>query len=281
MNKPTSWPTIFPPQGGHIEVAAIADYVNERIEEARLHYNEVLRAQGKAPLSGDYAFEAVYLPKYPRDGWRRVGAGVPPFQIIGPGGLGGFGLHEFQGQEAIKERINEMNRLAMEAGGAPTPPAPSPVPTPTTPPPSPVPGPAPAPAPGGPLPPGTIPPFPTPGGGPPPVVVPVDPNTVRFTNGVSLKLLMHDTRFPGREAAHPRMITAATVGFYYTDPENIEVVAKVIDGRGFNQKLWVFSAGMTDVGVTLMAVQDGTSKIRAYRSEQGQAFPTTLDTAAF
>lgn len=130
LSAPTTWPTTFTVE----TVGPIADYLNEPIYAARILYNNRLVAQGKPRLSTEEQWDSAYLPLYPRDGWLRY-PGLPPYQIIGPLGLGGFGLHEFQGHPEIRARIDQMQALAT-AGGQPEPvptdaPAPAKTPTPT------------------------------------------------------------------------------------------------------------------------------------------------------
>lgn len=113
VTAPTAWPTVYNTD----TVGPIADYLNEPILAARAAYNARLVAQGKPKITDEQGFDAVYLPKYPRDGWLRYST-VPPYQIIGPGCVGGFGLHEFQGHQEIWARVYEMGKLCLS--GHPT-----------------------------------------------------------------------------------------------------------------------------------------------------------------
>jgi hypothetical protein len=59
------------------------------------------------------------------------------------------------------------------------------------------------------------------------------------------------------------------------------VVLKVLDGCGFNQRQWVFMAGLTDVPVVVTVVHSPSGETRTYLSPGGQAFLPVQDTSAF
>jgi hypothetical protein len=69
--------------------------------------------------------------------------------------------------------------------------------------------------------------------------------------------------------------------FYFFDPNNWELLVKVLDGCGINQRFWLLAAGTTDVEY-LMKVEDRfTGQIRHYANAGGQAAPAVVDTDAF
>lgn len=91
-----------------------------------------------------------------------------------------------------------------------------------------------------------------------------------------------DTRFPVGQACKGVMLTAQTGAFYFTDPTNLEVFVKVIDGTPVNGKWWVFIAGLTDVGVTVEVTDTTTgAQPKKYAGKQGEAFPSVQDTEGF
>ncbi len=68
--------------------------------------------------------------------------------------------------------------------------------------------------------------------------------------------------------------------FWFFDPTNPELLVKILNGCGLNNRFWVFWSAGTDVGLTL-TVQDtvrGTSKV--YTNPQGTAAKPVQDTAA-
>ena len=69
--------------------------------------------------------------------------------------------------------------------------------------------------------------------------------------------------------------------FTFFDPNNIEVVLKVINACAFNHRFWVYAAGTTDqqVTITVTDTKNGTSK--PYTNALGHAFSPILDSSAF
>ena len=76
-------------------------------------------------------------------------------------------------------------------------------------------------------------------------------------------------------------LTSDTGYFWFFDSTNIELVIKVLDGCGVNQKRWVFAAGLTDVGVRLEVTDTSSGESRVYTNESGVAFVPIQDTSAF
>jgi hypothetical protein len=83
----------------------------------------------------------------------------------------------------------------------------------------------------------------------------------------------------GQAAAKP--LTDDSGYFTFFNPSNVEVLVKVLDACGLNQRYWVFSAGLTNVRVevTITDTQKGTAK--TYTNPQGKAYQPVQDTAAF
>lgn len=282
--RPTSWPTSFPAYGSPptIEVQRIANYLNEPIMDARREYQEDLRQQGKPvpDLGNEYFWQGVYLPSFPANGWTAIN-GVP-FMLIGPLGISGFGLHEFPGDpdQPIRRRINEMQALANGQAVPPSAPPPAPAPAPAGPPPAPPvvdPGPIDTTCPAGQyfnhftnrcelnVGPGGAPPLPT--------VFRIGP--------IQLALSVTDDRLPGISRAIAVDLGGGTVGFRFSPEGSLQVFATVLDGRPVNGAWWVFSCGLTDVGVRLIAQHDDR-RVQEYGAGlKGVQFPTALDTRAF
>ena len=69
--------------------------------------------------------------------------------------------------------------------------------------------------------------------------------------------------------------------FYFFGQNNLELAIKVLDGCALNNRHWVYVAGLTDVGVSIL-VEDligGGSWTRS--SPLGSPFEPILDSAAF
>jgi len=77
-------------------------------------------------------------------------------------------------------------------------------------------------------------------------------------------------------------LTADTGYFWFFDPDNVELVTKVLNGCGTNDAYWVFAAGLTNLGVhlTVTDLQSGVL-MRTYDNPVGTPFAPIQDTEAF
>lgn len=69
--------------------------------------------------------------------------------------------------------------------------------------------------------------------------------------------------------------------YYFFDPSNIEMVAKVLNACGVNGNFWVFGAGLTNVKVTLFVVDTATGVSETYVNPLNTPFLPIQDTGAF
>jgi hypothetical protein len=76
-------------------------------------------------------------------------------------------------------------------------------------------------------------------------------------------------------------LTPDTGYFWFFDPANVEVVIKVLNACGFNQRYWAFIAGLTDVEIDMIVEDTQTSTVRRYGNALGSAFQPVTDTDAF
>ncbi|MEM9406694.1 MAG: hypothetical protein AAGA81_11710, partial [Acidobacteriota bacterium] len=76
-------------------------------------------------------------------------------------------------------------------------------------------------------------------------------------------------------------LTTDTGYFWFFEPDNVEVVVKVLDACAINGKYWVFAAGLTDVETDLQVVDSVTGAARSYTNDEGDAFSVVLDTGFF
>ncbi len=91
-----------------------------------------------------------------------------------------------------------------------------------------------------------------------------------------------ENRFGGRGMAVPVAMTDAGGYFYFSHPDNVELVIKVLDAcvdpyRHF----WVFAAGLTDVEVTITVRDTAAMVERTYFNPMYQPFLPIQDTLAF
>ncbi|HUO86064.1 MAG TPA: hypothetical protein VM617_01630 [Thermoanaerobaculia bacterium] len=81
--------------------------------------------------------------------------------------------------------------------------------------------------------------------------------------------------------AFPVALTRDSGYFWFFDADNVEVVVKVLEACPVNGHVWVFAAGLTNVGVEL-SVEDRLGGATWHRSHAaGPAFEPIQDTAAF
>lgn len=66
--------------------------------------------------------------------------------------------------------------------------------------------------------------------------------------------------------------------FYFFDENNIEMLIKILDGCGLNQRYWLFYAATTNVGFHLMVRDTVTGFEKAYTNDLGVSAPPILDT---
>lgn len=69
--------------------------------------------------------------------------------------------------------------------------------------------------------------------------------------------------------------------FWFFEPDNWELMIKVIDGCAVNGHVWVFAAATTDVGIELRVRRRVDGAERVYQNPSGAPAPATTDTGAF
>jgi hypothetical protein len=76
---------------------------------------------------------------------------------------------------------------------------------------------------------------------------------------------------PARDVGAVRL-TERSGYFWFFDPDNVEVTAKIVDGRAVNGHTWLFLTGMSNLGftVTVKPGGPGTYPVRTYVNPPGQ-----------
>lgn len=69
--------------------------------------------------------------------------------------------------------------------------------------------------------------------------------------------------------------------FWFFDPDNWEVLIKVLDGCALNGHVWVYGASTTDLGYVIRVTDTVTHLEKEYRNEPGVAAPAITDATAF
>lgn len=110
--------------------------------------------------------------------------------------------------------------------------------------------------------------------------------------GNATTLCLNDDRFKVTMAFRPRRQplqnakvavqgTADAGLFYFFDPAAWEVLARVIDGCGINNRYWVFIASTTTVEYTITVTDTLRNKTKTYKNTQGRPAAPVQDTSAF
>lgn len=84
----------------------------------------------------------------------------------------------------------------------------------------------------------------------------------------------------GSGRAKGSALTGDTGSFWFFDPANLEVVVKVLDGRGLNGRWWVFFGALSSVDYTVTVTDTVTNARKTYRNPPGR-LASVGDTAAF
>jgi hypothetical protein len=75
-------------------------------------------------------------------------------------------------------------------------------------------------------------------------------------------------------------ITDESGSFWFFSSQNLEVIVKVVDGRAFNDRFWVFFSGLSDVEYTVTVTDTGTGFLRTYFNPSGR-IASQADAGAF
>ena len=79
----------------------------------------------------------------------------------------------------------------------------------------------------------------------------------------------------------PVPLTSDTGYLWFFQSSNVEIVVKVLNGCGINNRYWVFAGGLTDVNVDLIVTDYATGLVRTYTNPQKTPFQPIQDTNAF
>ena len=75
-------------------------------------------------------------------------------------------------------------------------------------------------------------------------------------------------------------VTADTGYFWFFDRTNVELMVKVLDGRGVNGKFWVLYGALSNVQYTITVTDTETGAVKKYDNASGN-LASTADTSAF
>ncbi|MEP7131726.1 MAG: hypothetical protein ABI914_01090 [Acidobacteriota bacterium] len=75
-------------------------------------------------------------------------------------------------------------------------------------------------------------------------------------------------------------LTGDTGEFWFFSANNIELVVKVVDGRAFNNKFWVFYGALSNVQYTITVTDTTTNAVKTYVNPNGN-LASVADVTAF
>ena len=67
--------------------------------------------------------------------------------------------------------------------------------------------------------------------------------------------------------------------FWFTSPDNVEVIVKVLDGRAINGRFWVFYGGLSNLEYTITVIDTLTGFRKTY-TNPAHKFGSQGDTSA-
>jgi len=86
--------------------------------------------------------------------------------------------------------------------------------------------------------------------------------------------------FGGEGPGRPVPLTDDTGAFWFFEPDNLELLVKVLDGRPVNGRFWVFYGALSNVAYTVRVTDTFTGTGRTYENPQG-TLASRADTRAF
>jgi plastocyanin len=101
-------------------------------------------------------------------------------------------------------------------------------------------------------------------------------NGGRFKVEVGWRVPSQGTSGSGRAVT----LTGDTGQFWFFSANNIELVIKVVDGRGFNGKFWVFYGALSDVEYTIQVTDTATGNSKTFVNPSGH-LASVADTSGF
>ena len=106
-------------------------------------------------------------------------------------------------------------------------------------------------------------------------------DTVLCLNQGRFRLEAKWKNFFGDEGVgHALPQTDDTGAFFWVDPQNVEMIIKVLDGRAINNHYWVFYGALSNLEFTLVVTDTETGECKEYVNPLG-TFASVGDTGAF
>jgi CSLREA domain-containing protein len=75
-------------------------------------------------------------------------------------------------------------------------------------------------------------------------------------------------------------LTGDTGNYWFFSPQNLELTVKVLDGCALNDRFWVFTSGLTNLGIDLRVEDLYSGQVWIHRQTPGTTYQPRLDTSA-
>jgi hypothetical protein len=118
-----------------------------------------------------------------------------------------------------------------------------------------------------------------------------DPAVAATCTSSSTALCLDNDRFkveatfeaPGQPVGIAQVVQLTDQAGYlwFFSAVNVEAVVKVIDACSYNDRFWVYAAGLTDVKTTIIVTDTKTGAVKTYDNPQGTPFHPIQDISAF
>jgi len=96
-----------------------------------------------------------------------------------------------------------------------------------------------------------------------------------------IEVSWRDPRSGDTGVGHVIPATEDSAFFWFFDPDNVELLVKMIDGRRVNGGYWFFAGGLSDVETTITVVDTLRGTHREYRNDPASPFCNQVDTGTF
>jgi hypothetical protein len=107
-----------------------------------------------------------------------------------------------------------------------------------------------------------------------------DPQSLCLSNGrFKVQAAWQSSTSSGNGTAIPG--SSDTGQFWFFSASNVEMVVKVLNGCGINNRFWVFAGGLTNVEVTMTVTDMSNSTVKTYMNNLNTPFAPIQDTNAF
>lgn len=85
----------------------------------------------------------------------------------------------------------------------------------------------------------------------------------------------------GEGLARAVSLTEDSGGLWFFLPDNFELLVKMVDGCGYNQRFWIFAAGLTDLEVDLLVTDTWTGAVEVFQNPLGFPYAPVQEIGLF